>query len=59
VRWDVPLARYRCGVLADAAPTNANARAKPGGWVRLRERIAQHLIAAGKGCDCDVELTQD
>lgn len=39
--------RYRCGLLVSRAPTLAG---------RLADRLARRLIAAGQGCDCDLEV---
>lgn len=51
--WDDPSGRYLCGVLAGR-------RERLPGWLRpwagWLQRRARRLIAAGIGCDCDLEL---
>lgn len=44
--------QYRCGALADAS-----ARTGPfaAGLARLRNRVVGRWIAAGSGCDCDLD----
>lgn len=61
LRWDGTLARYRCGalvaphdVLVQAMPRGLRALA-PGLAPALR-RLALRWIAAGTGCDSDVEV---
>jgi hypothetical protein len=55
VVWDDAAGCYRCGVLA------GRREALPG-WLRpfggLLQRHARRLIAAGIGCDCDIELDE-
>lgn len=43
LRWDEASSRYHCGLMADGAPR----------WLR---RLAARWIAAGIGCDADLEL---
>ena len=61
VRWDDARTRYVCGalnepeeVLAAALPA-ALARLAPG-LARLFSRFAARWIAAGQGCDCELEV---
>ncbi len=44
LRWDEAQQRYRCGLLADASTP---------WWLR---RLAARWIAAGTGCDSDLEV---
>jgi hypothetical protein len=56
LRWVDAEKRYRCGVLgADEADTSGPAS----WWARSRTHIARRMIAAGEGCDCDIELAGD
>ena len=50
LRWDEPGARYRCGVVQEPA---AYLRLLPASWAG---RLARRWIAAGAGCDSDVEV---
>lgn len=53
VRWDAAARRYRCSA-ADGA-----ARRLPGVpaiAVRALEALARRWIAAGRGCDCELEV---
>ncbi len=53
VSWDEATQRYRCGVVS--APERWCPL--PWRWARrLAARISLRWIAAGKGCDCDIEL---
>jgi hypothetical protein len=45
LEWDERETRYRCGLLARSAQTGAPAR-----------RLVARWIAAGQGCDADLEL---
>ena len=51
LRWDDEGTRYVCGLLA--APTRIGLLQAP---ARLATRLARRLIAAGSGCDCDLEV---
>ena len=51
LRWDDVAKNYRCGVLADAM---ANRR----WWGRLWLRLAKRWIAAGIGCDADLQIAK-
>jgi hypothetical protein len=60
--WQTELQQYRCGALGNAAAPVATAliglRGRVLGWVtRLRARLVVRWIAAGAGCDCDLEAT--
>ncbi|GAB4215454.1 MAG: hypothetical protein Fur007_13520 [Rhodoferax sp.] len=60
LRWDGAQARYRCGVLTDApAVLAARWPRAPGvlraGLARAAQAWGPRWIAAGQGCDCDVE----
>jgi hypothetical protein len=50
LHWDAATARYRCGVVGDAA-----ARGGPARWLQA---AARRLIAAGAGCDSDASLDE-
>lgn len=53
LRWDEASRRYRCGALvapAEVLPAPLRWAAPP------FARVAHRLIAAGQGCDCDLEL---
>jgi len=56
LRWDEAGAHYRCGVLEDAKALAAS----PGRWQRWRGRLwlraARRWIAAGVGCDADLQV---
>jgi hypothetical protein len=54
--WDAPGARYRCGLLVDAA-AQLPAPLRP--VAPLVQRWARRVIAAGIGCDCDTEVVVD
>ncbi len=47
LRWDAEPSRYRCGMLA-----TPDAR---GMFARWRSRVAARWIAAGIGCDAEIE----
>lgn len=52
LRWSDAQQRYLCGALADAA----QAVAAGGGWRALAwQRLLRRWIAAGDGCDADLE----
>lgn len=52
LRWSEAQQRYQCGALADAA----RAVAQGGGWrSRLRLALVRRWIAAGDGCDADLQ----
>jgi hypothetical protein len=54
LRWQPDIQQYRCGALGAAGAADAAgllARA----WARLRARLVARWIAAGSGCDCDLE----
>lgn len=53
LRWDAGQARYRCGALP-AQPAGAGAVRRL--LVVLGQRLVARWIAAGAGCDCDVEV---
>jgi hypothetical protein len=58
LRWDDTASGYRCGALTPvcddlSGATSAGTRSL---GTRLRAQLVGRLIAAGKGCDCDVEL---
>jgi len=46
LRWDAPLARYRCGLIT-TGPSRGSI------WWR---RLMQRYIAAGQGCDSTLEV---
>ena len=56
LRWDDAGAHYRCGVLEDAKALAA----APGRWQRWRGRLwlrlSKRWIAAGVGCDADLQV---
>ena len=55
LRWDATTARYRCGALpAQPAGAGPPRRMLAAG---LRSLVAR-WIAAGQGCDCDVEVAR-
>ena len=53
--WEAENARYRCGMLGDGYVRTG---LLAGGFVRFRHRVFGRWIAAGKGCDCDLEAKQ-
>lgn len=55
LRWDGVQQRYRCGLIANPAEvTGWTAR-----WaLELVRRVAARQIAAGTGCDADIELRE-
>lgn len=61
LRWDARALIYRCGAITDARAVLAQ-RLPP--WLRwvgplvagVLAGMAVRWVAAGKGCDCDVEL---
>jgi hypothetical protein len=54
LRWHADAMQYRCGALGDAPQALASGQL-PGTWARLRSRLVARWIAAGIGCDCDLE----
>jgi len=49
VRWNAAAGVYRCGALE---------RGNGGGqWARLRTMLVSRWIAAGAGCDCELEVS--
>ena len=56
LRWSEADRRYLCGLLADAQ----QAAAERGGWrARLWRALARRWIAAGSGCDAEVDVQPD
>jgi hypothetical protein len=59
LRWDDGSALYRCGAML--APNEVLRAAVPGRWLSslllpLLRRLAGRWIAAGRGCDCSLEV---
>jgi len=52
--WADGQQQYRCGALNSASPSTSLIA---GGFVRLRNRVVGRWIAAGNGCDCDLDAT--
>lgn len=55
LRWSAVERRYRCGLLSEPADVT--------GWrwpwlLRAVRAVAQRQIAAGSGCDAEIEATQ-
>jgi hypothetical protein len=53
VRWDAEARHYRCSAADDAARRLPGV---PATAARALEGLARRWIAAGKGCDCDLEV---
>jgi hypothetical protein len=53
VRWDAAGRRYRCSVADGAA---SRLPSVPRAAVHALEALARRWIAAGQGCDCDLEV---
>jgi hypothetical protein len=53
VRWDAEARHYRCSAADDAG---SRLPGVPKVAVRALEALARRWIAAGKGCDCDLEV---
>ena len=52
--WEADQAHYRCGIVTEPARFIGSA------WLaRLAARVAPRWIAAGTGCDCDLDPHQD
>ena len=59
LRWEEGTGRYRCGAML--APAEVLRAAVPGRWLQawllpLLRRLAGRWIAAGRGCDCSLEV---
>lgn len=55
LRWQPAERRYRCGLMAHATPARNGPRSA-GGWAaRLALRLVRRWIAAGQGCDSDLQ----
>nr|WP_185970049.1 hypothetical protein [Tepidimonas alkaliphilus] len=54
LHWDEPTARYRCGLLNAATP-QSGLTAMRRAWRRFWQAAVARWIAAGRGCDCDVQ----
>ena len=59
LRWEGASGRYRCGAML--APAEVLRAAVPGRWLQalllpLLRRLAGRWIAAGRGCDCSLEV---
>ena len=50
LEWDEETAVYRCGLVAHPERFNG-----PAWLARVAARLAPRWIAAGRGCDCDLE----
>lgn len=60
LHWNESIAQYRCGALGKLGGPLSVRRWAPlrwvqAGFVRLRLRVVLRWIAAGAGCDCDLE----
>ncbi len=53
LRWDAQLARYQCAMVSDPAAVWPRL---PGALRAPLKRLARRWIAAGAGCDCDLEV---
>jgi hypothetical protein len=57
LRWDAASALYRCGLLQDDHPEAAGLGTPVGSALGTAWRaIARRWIAAGRGCDCSLEV---
>ena len=52
LRWDDGAKRYLCGVISRPAELT---RWQHPWWLHLLQRVARRHIAAGVGCDADIE----
>ncbi|MDR2637488.1 MAG: hypothetical protein LBB55_04045 [Zoogloeaceae bacterium] len=64
--WHAAQRRYVCGALARWQDDMGNPMSKPGdatrkarGWRRLMYKLARRWIAAGIGCDADLQYIRD
>jgi hypothetical protein len=56
LQWSAEARQYRCGMLVHPARYLGWPRARPDAWPnRLVRRWARRMIAAGVGCDADLE----
>jgi hypothetical protein len=53
--WVAERKQYRCGVLGDGDNSKGLFFVA---WARLRKWMFGRWIAAGKGCDCDLQVSQ-
>jgi hypothetical protein len=51
--WDAEVHRYRCGLLSEPA---RHLRGLPALAEPLTRRLMHRWIAAGRGCDCEVDI---
>lgn len=57
LQWSAPDCQYRCGMLVQPARYLGLPRLAPGAWPnRLIARWARRMIAAGIGCDAELEV---
>lgn len=61
VRWDAAMNQYRCGAMMDGAAVLRQALPPGLRWLApamapLLSRLARRWIAAGQGCDSDLEV---
>ena len=61
VRWDMRMNQYRCGAMMDGIAVSRQALPSGLRWLApamalLLSRLARRWIAAGQGCDSDLEV---